>query len=158
TIGAHGGLAAGDTFLLCSDGLWHYFTDAELGAVTAKNAPRQASEMLINKAQERAQGKGDNCTMAIINLVKPPNEPPEYTTQKMGRAVCPRRPSAGWGRWPRAPSTHGPPGAPACAGETANQFSLAFSASALRFASFSAFFFASSSWRRSDSSFLRSKA
>ncbi len=80
-------LDAGDTFLLCSDGLWHYFTDAELGAATYKNAPRQASELLISKSTERAQGKGDNCTMAIIRLVKPPKEVPTYVVQRMGRAV-----------------------------------------------------------------------
>ena len=69
-IGSRTGLAAGDSFLLCSDGLWHFFTDAELAAVMVKT-PRQASEMLINKAGERSQGKGGNCTMAIIKLVKP---------------------------------------------------------------------------------------
>jgi serine/threonine protein phosphatase PrpC len=71
TIGHHTGLQAGDVFLLASDGLWHFFTDAELATVTAKASPRQASEMLINKAGERSQGKGGNCTMAIIKLVKP---------------------------------------------------------------------------------------
>ena len=71
TTGSHTGLAAGDSFLLCSDGLWHFFTDAELAAVTARTTPRQASEMLINKATERSQGKGGNCTMAIVKLVKP---------------------------------------------------------------------------------------
>jgi serine/threonine protein phosphatase PrpC len=87
TIGSHAPLAAGDSFLLCSDGLWHFFTDAELAGVLAKSTPRQASEMLINKAGERAQGKGGNCTMAIVKLVKPPKEAPSYTVQKMGRAV-----------------------------------------------------------------------
>jgi serine/threonine protein phosphatase PrpC len=86
-IGSHDKLAAGDTFLLCSDGLWHFFTDAELGAATSKNTPRQASEMLINKAGERAQGKGGNCTMAIVKLVEPPQDKPNYTVQEMGRAV-----------------------------------------------------------------------
>jgi serine/threonine protein phosphatase PrpC len=86
-IGSHEGLAAGDSFLLCSDGLWHFFTDAELGAVMRKNAPRQASEMLISKAAERAQGKGGNCTMAMLRLVKPPKDVPSYTVQKRGRAV-----------------------------------------------------------------------
>lgn len=86
-LGSHEGLKAGDAFLLCSDGLWHFFTDAELGAVLHKNAPRQASEMLINKATERAQGKGGNCTMAIIRLVKPPKEVQNYTVEKMRRAV-----------------------------------------------------------------------
>jgi len=70
TVGSHTGLAPGDAFLLCSDGLWHFFTDAELGAATSKATPRQAAEMLINKAQERSQGKGGNCTMAIVKLVK----------------------------------------------------------------------------------------
>ena len=87
TIGMHEPIGAGDTFLLCTDGLWHFFTDTELGAVTSKATPRQASEMLINKATERAQGKGDNCTMAIIKFVKPPKEAKTYTVQKMGRAV-----------------------------------------------------------------------
>jgi serine/threonine protein phosphatase PrpC len=86
-VGSHEKLAAGDTFLLCSDGLWHFFTDAELGAATGKNTPRQASEMLINKAGERAQGKGGNCTMAIVKLVEPPKDKPNYTVQQMGRAV-----------------------------------------------------------------------
>ena len=87
TVGSSAMLAAGDTYLLCSDGLWHFFTDAELGAVTRQNTPRQASEMLISKASERAQGKGGNCTMAIVKLVKLPKEVPGYTVQKMGRAV-----------------------------------------------------------------------
>ncbi|WP_295990284.1 PP2C family serine/threonine-protein phosphatase [Rugamonas sp.] len=87
TIGTHEGLRAGDAFLLCSDGLWQYFTDAELAAVVARNPPRMASEKLINKAIERAQGKGDNCSMAIIKLVAPPKDVPNYTVQKMGRAV-----------------------------------------------------------------------
>ncbi|RZA32842.1 MAG: serine/threonine-protein phosphatase, partial [Lysobacteraceae bacterium] len=71
TIGSYSGLAPGDVFLLASDGLWHFFTDAELAAASSKATPRQASEMLINKAQERSQGKGGNCSMAIVKLVKP---------------------------------------------------------------------------------------
>jgi hypothetical protein len=56
---------------LCSDGLWHFFTDAELGAATFRATPRQASGMLINKAGERSQGKGGNCSLAIVKLVEP---------------------------------------------------------------------------------------
>ena len=70
-VGHRSDLGPGAEFLLCSDGLWHFFTDAELGAATAKGTPRQASEMLIGKAGERSQGKGGNCTMAIVKLVKP---------------------------------------------------------------------------------------
>ncbi|QOY93317.1 serine/threonine-protein phosphatase [Massilia sp. UMI-21] len=84
TTGSHTGLAPGDVFLLASDGLWHFFTDAELAAVTSKATPRQASEMLINKAGERSQGKGGNCSMAIVKLVKPVQDGPP---RQPGRAV-----------------------------------------------------------------------
>jgi serine/threonine protein phosphatase PrpC len=86
-VGHHAPLVAGDAFLLASDGLWHFFTDSELGAALHKCSPRQGAEMLIAKAGERAQGKGGNCSMAIVKLVKPPKEAPGYTVQKMGRAV-----------------------------------------------------------------------
>ncbi|MFL6676601.1 MAG: PP2C family protein-serine/threonine phosphatase [Massilia sp.] len=86
TIGHHAGLAPGDVFLLCSDGLWHFFTDAELATVTATATPRQASEMLIDKAAERSQGKGGNCTMAIVKLVKPAQEAPADMLPKTRRA------------------------------------------------------------------------
>jgi PPM family protein phosphatase len=88
TIKRYDGLKAGDSFLLCSDGLSHYFGDTELGAVIAMNSPRQASEMLIKKARDRAAGSvADNCTMAIVKLVPPPAEVKDYTTKKMRRAV-----------------------------------------------------------------------
>ncbi len=88
TIARHDGLKAGDSFLLCSDGLWHYFNDAELGAAIAMNSPRQASEMLIKKARERAAGTvADNCTLAIVKLITPPQEERSYSIGKMKRAV-----------------------------------------------------------------------
>ncbi len=87
TVGHHTGLAAGDVFLLASDGLWHFFTDAELGAATSRATPRQASEMLINKANERSQGKGGNCTMAILKLVRPAQDAGNYSVEKSRRAV-----------------------------------------------------------------------
>ncbi|MFZ6747661.1 PP2C family protein-serine/threonine phosphatase [Undibacterium sp. Ren11W] len=87
SFGTYSGLKTGDSFLLCSDGLWHYFTDAELSAAVAANSPRQASELLIRKARERAHGHGDNCTFAIVKLVKPPIEQKTYKVEKMRRAV-----------------------------------------------------------------------
>jgi len=88
TLHSHRGLKADDSFLLCTDGLWHYFSDSELGAAIAMNSPRQASEMLINKARERtAAGTGDNCTLAIVKLVPTPVETKSYTVGKMKRAV-----------------------------------------------------------------------
>lgn len=82
------GLMEGDAFLLCSDGLWAYLSAAEMGAAIAMNSPRIASEMLINKARERAAKKqGDNCTLTIVKLVAQTKEVKEYTAQKIHRAV-----------------------------------------------------------------------
>jgi serine/threonine protein phosphatase PrpC len=85
TIGSHSGVGAGDVFLLATDGLWNFFTDAELAAATSRATPRQASELLINKAGERAEGKGGNCTMAIVKLVQPEQAPAVAIVR--GRAV-----------------------------------------------------------------------
>lgn len=75
TVRRYKGLKIGDSFLLCSDGLWHYFSDAELGAAVATHPPRQASELLISQARARAAGSSaDNCTLAIIKLVEPTQE------------------------------------------------------------------------------------
>jgi len=87
TISECNELKPSDSFLLCSDGLWHYFTDRELGAVIAANTPRVAAEMLINKARERSHGRGDNCTMAIVKLGKPPKVEKTYKIEKMRRAI-----------------------------------------------------------------------
>jgi len=69
TIGHHHNLKVGDAFLLCSDGLWSYFSDAELAPLVAMNTPRDAAEAIIAKARERANGHGDNCSLAIVKLV-----------------------------------------------------------------------------------------
>lgn len=61
-------LSGDDVFLLCSDGLWGYFSDAELGGVLAAHAPRAAAEILIQRARVRADGGGDNISLAIIKL------------------------------------------------------------------------------------------
>ena len=61
-------LQDGDCFLLCSDGLWAYFSDDELGRVLNEFPVRQAAEILINSARDRAKGHGDNCSLAIVRL------------------------------------------------------------------------------------------
>jgi len=61
-------LEAGDTLLACSDGLWHYFTTRELGAIVHTLPPREASEMLIGKARHRARGGGDNLSLALVRV------------------------------------------------------------------------------------------
>lgn len=71
-FGSSGDLAAGDSFLLCSDGLWDYFSDAELATVVAADTARGAAEILIGVARERARGKGDNVSLAIVKLIEAP--------------------------------------------------------------------------------------
>ena len=61
-------LEFGDTLLTCSDGLWHYFTPRELGAIVHALPPREASEMLIAKARQRARGTGDNASLALVRI------------------------------------------------------------------------------------------
>ena len=61
-------LDVGDCLLACSDGLWHYFTDAELGSVLQALPPRDASKFLLEKARERAMGGGDNLSLAIVKV------------------------------------------------------------------------------------------
>jgi PPM family protein phosphatase len=61
-------VAVGDALVACSDGLWHYLSPKELGAITNALSPREASEMLISKARQRARGTGDNLCMAIMRV------------------------------------------------------------------------------------------
>jgi serine/threonine protein phosphatase PrpC len=73
-------LSDGDAFVLCSDGLWGYFDDAELGEIVAANSARQACEILIDQARKRAKAKGDNgdnASLAIIRLVEKKVEKPQ---------------------------------------------------------------------------------
>jgi serine/threonine protein phosphatase PrpC len=63
-----GQLEIGDSLLACSDGLWHYFTPRELGAIAHALPPREASEMLVSKARQRARGGGDNLSLALVRL------------------------------------------------------------------------------------------
>lgn len=70
-LGHVASLQEGDTFLLCSDGLWAYFEAEELGAVLAANAPRDAAETLINRARQRGEGAGDNISLVIVKLSDP---------------------------------------------------------------------------------------
>lgn len=88
TVGHYRGLKAGDAFLLCTDGLWHYFNEPELGAALAMNTPRLASEMLVEKARGRdTGGSADNCSLAIVKLVATDGGTKSYSVGKMQRAV-----------------------------------------------------------------------
>ncbi|RYF63783.1 MAG: serine/threonine-protein phosphatase, partial [Comamonadaceae bacterium] len=58
----------GDALLACSDGLWHYFTPEELGAVIAEQSPRAAVELLVDEARRRARGSGDNLSLTLLKF------------------------------------------------------------------------------------------
>ena len=61
-------LEFGDTMIACSDGLWHYFTPKEIGAILHALPPREAAEMLVTKARQRARGGGDNLSLAMVRI------------------------------------------------------------------------------------------
>lgn len=61
-------LEPGDTLLACSDGLWHHFSAKEIGMILHTLPPREASEMLIAKARQRARGSGDNLSLALVRI------------------------------------------------------------------------------------------
>jgi PPM family protein phosphatase len=63
-----GALEVGDCLLACSDGLWHYFTPREIGAIVHALPPREAGEMLVSKARQRARGQGDNLSLALVRI------------------------------------------------------------------------------------------
>jgi serine/threonine protein phosphatase PrpC len=61
-------LRTGDVLMACSDGLWHYFTPEEMGALLAGQPPRAAVELLVAEARRRAMGAGDNISIAVVKL------------------------------------------------------------------------------------------
>ncbi len=61
-------LRPGDTLLACSDGVWHYFSPAELASVLDSLTPREATEFLIDKARSRARGGGDNLSLVVVKI------------------------------------------------------------------------------------------
>jgi serine/threonine protein phosphatase PrpC len=61
-------LSIGDTILACSDGVWHYFTPDEIGSIVHQLSPRDASEVLVTKARQRARQGGDNLSLAIVKV------------------------------------------------------------------------------------------
>lgn len=61
-------LQPGDVLLACSDGVWHYFSPAELASVLESLTPREATEFLIDKARSRARGGGDNLSLVVVRI------------------------------------------------------------------------------------------
>jgi PPM family protein phosphatase len=86
-------LRPGDTLMACSDGVWHYFSNNELGSVLSALTPREATEFLIDKARTRGRGTGDNLSLVIVKLepleeevVKATLEIPSIQSLRAGKA------------------------------------------------------------------------
>lgn len=58
----------GDSFLICSDGLWRHVDGMEIARIVADEPVREAAETLVALARERAMGKGDNCSLVLVRL------------------------------------------------------------------------------------------
>ena len=59
-------LEAGDTLLLCTDGLWGLVGDPELSRVVQSNPPAEACQKLVTLALER--GGPDNITATVLRI------------------------------------------------------------------------------------------
>ena len=84
-------LADGDRFLLCSDGISEYVTEAEVGEVLCKQpSPARAAQKLVDLALER--GGADNCTALVVRVLEAGEVPQSATERKRDDAVlatCP---------------------------------------------------------------------
>lgn len=61
-------LQVGDALMACSDGVWHYFSQQEMAHTVQTMPPREATASLIERARERANGGGDNLSIALIRI------------------------------------------------------------------------------------------
>jgi serine/threonine protein phosphatase PrpC len=59
-----GEISAGDTLLLCSDGLTGRVKDQEIATIVRENLPIEAARLLVDQANER--GGNDNITVLIV--------------------------------------------------------------------------------------------
>ncbi len=80
TFGDTTDFIGGDSYVICSDGLWAYFDPVEMGGVVAAFSAREACEVLIKRARERSRGEGDNCSLAIVKIKEVVPEKPKLPT------------------------------------------------------------------------------
>ena len=74
-------LKAGETFLLCSDGLTGVITDQEMGSIMANMSPNEAARVMVDLANLR--GGPDNITVVIVKVNQPvPVDAASHTTGK----------------------------------------------------------------------------
>lgn len=61
-------LAAGDALVACSDGVWHYLTDDEMGHIVDQLPAKESCQTLISIARKRARGCGDNLSVLVVKF------------------------------------------------------------------------------------------
>ena len=54
--------------MACTDGIWHHFSNSEIGSALSMLSPREVTEFLIQKARARARGTGDNLSLIVVKL------------------------------------------------------------------------------------------
>lgn len=59
-------LLSGDVVMACSDGVWPYFSDTEMGVILENCSPREATELIITTARAKSRKRGDNLSIAIV--------------------------------------------------------------------------------------------
>jgi serine/threonine protein phosphatase PrpC len=69
-----------DSFLLCSDGLWGYLQEQEMAEIISDHPAKVAAARLIEIARERANGDGDNLSLALLKFQE---EKPTWDYQKI---------------------------------------------------------------------------
>ena len=61
-------LRPNDILMACTDGIWHHFSNSEIGSALSMLSPREVTEFLIQKARARARGTGDNLSLIVVKL------------------------------------------------------------------------------------------
>lgn len=61
-------LQVGDALMICSDGLWAHFTARELEQTVQMLAAKECVSFLVQKARQRANGGGDNISIALVKF------------------------------------------------------------------------------------------
>ena len=61
-------LRPNDVLMACSDGIWHHFSNSEIGSALTMLSAREATEFLIQKARARSRGVGDNLSLVVVKF------------------------------------------------------------------------------------------
>lgn len=85
-------IQAGDTIVLCTDGLWSQLADEEIREIATGEEPSQAVKTLIDRANQR--GGSDNVTAIVLRVEVRVDEPVSFG-QRLKSVILRRRIQAG---------------------------------------------------------------